>query len=44
MFTPSPPLPVALTPEEIAGAICDLTTAVQGISLFLVGPDRKSVV
>ena len=38
MFTPSPPLPVALTPEEIAGAIRDLTTAVQGICLFLAGP------
>ncbi|KAI4996944.1 hypothetical protein ZWY2020_052286 [Hordeum vulgare] len=38
MFTPSPPLPVALTPEEIAGAIRDLTIAVQGICLFLAGP------
>ena len=33
-----PPLPVVLTPEEIAGAIRDLTTAVQGICLFLAGP------
>ena len=38
MFTLSPPLPAVLTPEEIAGAISDLTTAVQGICLFLAGP------
>ncbi|KAK1631167.1 hypothetical protein QYE76_005482 [Lolium multiflorum] len=31
-------LPVALTPEEIAGAIRDPTTAVQEIRLFLAGP------
>lgn len=36
--TSAAPLPVALTPEEIAGAIRDLTTAVQGIRLFLAGP------
>ena len=40
MFTPSPPLPAVLTPEEIAEAIRDLTTAVQGICLFLAGPYR----
>ncbi|KAK1566253.1 hypothetical protein QYE76_017462 [Lolium multiflorum] len=36
--TSTAPLPVALTPEEIAGAIRDLTTAVQEIRLFLAGP------
>jgi hypothetical protein len=38
MFTSSLPLPVALTPEEIAGAIRDLTTAVHEICLFLADP------
>ncbi|KAM0921862.1 hypothetical protein ACQ4PT_006563 [Festuca glaucescens] len=38
--TSTAPLPVALTPEEIAGAIRDLTTAVQEIRLFLAGPYR----
>nr|XP_051209485.1 uncharacterized protein LOC127326739 [Lolium perenne] len=36
--TSTAPLPVTLTPEEIAGAIRDLTTAVQETRLFLAGP------
>nr|XP_051211838.1 uncharacterized protein LOC127329347 [Lolium perenne] len=36
--TSTAPLPVALTPEEIAGAIRDLTTVVQEIRLILAGP------